>query len=307
MTHGAGFFQNDRFVVRQYFLKQYNAESRMLESFEELLTHHRHIISFNGKCYDMPLLINRFILCQKQTCLAELSHTDLLYPARILWRGRLNSVTFSCLEKEILKKKRSDDIPGWMIPSIYFNYQRQGETDTIKRIFNHNRDDIVGLMLLYRELSLRFILPDQHKSTSFPVARYLFEKSPEIALTLLESTVNDPYNSEDAYQAMKLLGQYHKKQGDYDQAHSYWKRMTYLNPRAELTPFIELAKYYEHKAKDLIKAQEIVNYALSFNFPLDNDICYRQKRIERKLTQKHKITKSLSDYLLKLYDLPYFF
>jgi uncharacterized protein YprB with RNaseH-like and TPR domain len=280
---GVGFFHNYRFVVRQYFLKKFDSEEIMLESLENLLTRYRHIISFNGKCYDIPLLINRFILCQTQSSISDKAHTDLLHFARIIWRDRLDSLTFSNLEKVILRKNRKDDIPGSMIPSAYFNYQRTGETGALSQILNHNLDDITGLLLLYKELSQRFVCAEKYKDSCFPAARYLFVKAPETACDLLKSSINDPHSSEDAYQAMKLLALYHKKKGDYDQALLYWEKMIHLDPQAELTPFIELAKYYEHKVRDLIKAQEYVNRALSFNFPLDDAICHRQNRIEQKL------------------------
>jgi uncharacterized protein YprB with RNaseH-like and TPR domain len=73
-------------------------------------------------------------------------HFDLLYPARRLWKRRLESCSLSTVEREILKVIRDDDVPGYLIPEIYFRYLRTKDARAIKQVFEHNLQDILSLV-----------------------------------------------------------------------------------------------------------------------------------------------------------------
>jgi len=74
---------------------------------------------------------------------------DLLHLARRLWRERLPSRTLSNLEVQIMGAMRSEeDIPGWLIPTIYFNYLRDGDARPLQRVFYHNAMDVLSLAAL---------------------------------------------------------------------------------------------------------------------------------------------------------------
>jgi len=289
---GAGFFERGSFVVRQFFLTEYQFEKAMLHTLESLFNQYPHIVTFNGKSFDVPLLINRFVMCRIETCLHNIAHTDLVYPARTLWKGKLDSLRFSSIEKEIFQYTRTQDIDGSMIPDVYFAYQRHGRTENLKEVFHHNLIDVVNLVRLYQEVANRFCYPSGYSCTSVAVARYLFDRDRDKAVAILESGLNKPDGLNDVYQAKKLLAHHYKAQGRYNQAVQHWKDMISLDQKAEVTPFIELAKYYEHVAKDLHKARHMMHLIDSLNFSYDKALENRKQRIEEKYKKCQRLALS---------------
>src|SRR4029453_12755065 len=95
---GVGFVQGSRFVVRQYFMRDYHEEGALLEALAEELKAFRYMVTFNGKMFDIPLLDARFRLNRGRFPLAETPHLDLLHPARRLWKLRLDSCRAPALE-----------------------------------------------------------------------------------------------------------------------------------------------------------------------------------------------------------------
>ncbi len=285
---GIGLFSEGRFTVKQFFLKEFVFERAMLFLVENLLAPFSHFVSYNGKSYDIPFLINRYVLCGLSTTIPEKSHTDLLYPSRVLWKGLLDSLKFSSIERFIFKKERTCDIPGALIPSAYFEYQREGVLRNMKEIFHHNLDDIIGLFLLYHELSLRFSMPWKYKGIRLPLAKHLFDRFPDRAATLLKSILNDSTDRKETYDAMNLLSIYHKRRNGYTQALSLWKSMIELAPAESTAPFIELAKYYEHKRKDYNAALAMLDRLLAASHKTDDNIAHRRNRIRGKISKKSK-------------------
>ncbi|HSN75524.1 MAG TPA: ribonuclease H-like domain-containing protein, partial [Anaerolineae bacterium] len=149
---GIGSFQEDGYVVRQVFMRNPAEERALLHVVGSLLAPCRELVTFNGRSFDAPLLNTRYALQRKPSPLADLSHLDLLPAARQRWRLRLSSCALSALEKDILGFRRTEqDVPGWLIPSIYQEYARsQGQprsevVDDMARVFYHNREDIVNM------------------------------------------------------------------------------------------------------------------------------------------------------------------
>jgi tetratricopeptide (TPR) repeat protein len=221
-----------------------------------------------------------------------MEHTDLVYPARILWKGKLDSLRFSSIEKEIFQCTRTQDIAGSMIPDVYFAYQRHGRTENLKEVFQHNLMDVVNLVMLYQEVANRFCYPSRYACTSVAVARYLFYRDRDKAVSILESGLNRPDCLNNVYLAKKLLAHHYKAQGRYNQAVQHWKDMISLDPKAELTPFIELAKYYEHVAKDLHKARHMMHLIDSLSFSYDKALENQKQRIEEKYKKCQRLALS---------------
>jgi uncharacterized protein YprB with RNaseH-like and TPR domain len=55
---------------------------------------------------------------------ATLEHLDLLFGARRLWNLRFDSCRLVDLESQILGVERQGDLPGELIPYVYFEYLR---------------------------------------------------------------------------------------------------------------------------------------------------------------------------------------
>ena len=60
-----------------------------------------------------------------------MSHLDLLFTARRLWRNGHGSCRLVALEREMISFMRGPDVPGSMIPRAYFDYlQHKPASDT---------------------------------------------------------------------------------------------------------------------------------------------------------------------------------
>jgi uncharacterized protein len=145
---GVGYLEGDCFRVRQYFMRDYHEEPALLRALAGDLEHFSRIVTFNGKMFDLPLLEARFRLNRDRFPLSSAPHLDLLFPARRLWKARLESCRLQSLEAELLGLRRHGDVPGEMIPQVYFDYLRSRDARALARVFRHNRDDIVSLAAL---------------------------------------------------------------------------------------------------------------------------------------------------------------
>ena len=56
---GMARIEDDAIRVRQYFLTSFRGEAAMLADALAWVTLATHLVSFNGKCFDLPLLITR--------------------------------------------------------------------------------------------------------------------------------------------------------------------------------------------------------------------------------------------------------
>ena len=129
-------------------------EPALLLALEDFIAPCRTIVSFNGKAFDIPLLDTRYTMQGWKSPFRGFAHVDLLHLARRLWRDRLPSRTLANLEVQILHANRTDEeIPGWMIPQIYFDYLRDGDARPLQRVFYHNAMDVVSMAALLNHTS----------------------------------------------------------------------------------------------------------------------------------------------------------
>ena len=105
-----------------------------------------HLVSFNGKSYDLPFIRSRAAYhLQDGASPHSLPHTDLLHVSRRIWGKGLPNCRLGTLEKMILGRPRTGDIPGSEIPEAYHAFVRTGDATDLARIMEHNRLDLVSL------------------------------------------------------------------------------------------------------------------------------------------------------------------
>ena len=85
---------------------------------------------------------------------------DLLCGARRLWKLRFDSCRLVDLENQILGFEREGDLPGEMIPYVYFEYLRKREASRIVPILHHNAIDILTLACLTAIVPRAFQSPE---------------------------------------------------------------------------------------------------------------------------------------------------
>ncbi len=268
---GAGYFEGSEFHVRQFFLRGPDEESSLLEALDAFLRRFSLLITFNGKAFDWPLLESRF-LGNRQFRRAPLDdplHLDLLHPARRFWKRRLDNCRLSSLERQILGLERTEeDVPGWMIPSMYFAYLRSGDGRNLRRVFYHNLHDILSLAGLTLHMNAMIANPAgglvSHAVDFLCLARaYERAGAVEEALLCLEEALHRQPETEIRCESLLQLAALYKHERRWDTAWIIWERLLDEGGECSLYALIERAKYQEHVEHAYLEALDDVQQALT--------------------------------------------
>lgn len=265
---GTGFFRDGCFVVRQYFMRDYDEEIAMLNALNKLFRPYEVLVTFNGKAFDMNIVRTRYtynrIRCELDE--EEMGHIDLLLLARRLWKEKLESCSLSSLEENILGEWRVDDIPGALIPQVYFKYVVDRDAREIKRVMKHNELDILSMVALLNKINNMLRNPASETSCDYELIGIgkVLESAGESAglvVECFEKCVKSG-NPVTRYMALKKLTQIYKREGNYAKAVEIWDITARNQDFFSIFPLVELAKYYEHKEKRIDKAIEMTEKAI---------------------------------------------
>jgi len=257
---GIGRFTGEGFRVRQYFMRNYPEEPAVLAAVQAELEDARSIVTFNGRSFDWPLLETRATLNRMR--LPLLPHLDLLYPARRVWRPVTDSCRLGDLEAAILGLEREDDVPGALIPQLYFNYVRTQDPAPLAGVFRHNRLDIVSMAAVAGYLGHAAADPLSAAPAGAPLTgaevyalgRLLFERDAlDEAIASFREALKRGLPHALRREAYRMLAIACRRRSDHHVAVLHaWVREDGLS----IWPYVELAKYYEHRARDLEAARE---------------------------------------------------
>jgi len=144
--------RGDGLRVRQLLMATLGAERAMLETFAGWLAPTTVLSSYNGRCYDAPLLKTRYRLARRGDPLSALDHVDLLFPTRRRYRGTWENCRLATIERQLLRIQREDDLPGSEAPAAWLDYLRGGSARNLRRVGEHNHQDVVTLAQLFLQL-----------------------------------------------------------------------------------------------------------------------------------------------------------
>jgi len=150
---GAADWLDGALRVRQLLITAMAGEAAMLDAFRQWLRPDTVLVSYNGKCFDAPLLATRFRLNRMGVPLADRPHVDLLYPTRRRYRGRWENCRLATIERRALNVVRDDDLPGSEAPAAWLSYLRGGSALNLRRVLAHNDRDVATLAELLLHLS----------------------------------------------------------------------------------------------------------------------------------------------------------
>lgn len=145
---GAADWHDGALRVRQLLIASMAAEAAMLREFATWLSPSTVLASYNGRSYDAPLLRTRYRLARLRDPLHGLDHLDLLHPSRRRWRGRWENCRLATIEREALRILREDDLPGSQAPAAWLSFLRGGASTNLRRVAEHNRQDVATLAQL---------------------------------------------------------------------------------------------------------------------------------------------------------------
>jgi uncharacterized protein YprB with RNaseH-like and TPR domain len=260
---GVGRYDGEEFHLAQFFMRDPAEEPALLSALTDFLGPCQALVTFNGKAFDVPLLNARYITNGETPYLTSTAHLDLLPLARRLWRDRLPSRALGYLEEHILGLTRTqEDAPGWVIPSLYFDYLRGGDARPLKSVFYHNAIDILSLAALLSHvadlLGAAFGTEGALRETvvhglDLVAMGKLFEdlRRLETAARLYEHGLAGDLPGETYWEAARRLSFLHKRRGDLLAAVALWRQAA---GDGQVYAHVELAKYYEHRARDYDEA-----------------------------------------------------
>ena len=104
---GLARLEDDGLRLRQYFLTGFGGELAMLEHAGDWLRAGKHLVSYNGKSFDLPLLLTRHRLRRLAWPLADKPHLDLLHPTRAAFATRWPDCKLQTAEVELLGLQRA--------------------------------------------------------------------------------------------------------------------------------------------------------------------------------------------------------
>jgi len=281
--------------IKQYFMADPSQEPAMLTAVLDELRQISGLVSFNGKAYDVPLLQNRMIINRIEWLSSGYAHLDMVHACRRLWRpfaadGRLQS-----MEATVLNLHRENDVPGELIPSLYFDSVRQRNPAGLKPVFQHNALDLLSLVRLLVRAARAFRM--ETSDTPFyrlGVARTLeqlgrFEQACQVCVPQ-ENLAEDVRRQLLLRRARNL-----KRLRRYQEAEQAWKTLLAETTHFQAEPYLELIKLYEHRWQDFPAALQMAQRALqhmaivkelrdrSDLAEFEQDIQQRQARITGKL------------------------
>ena len=283
---GLGYFQGKSFRTEQLFLANLNSESAFLMDLCDRVQGRaegktfRYLVTFNGKGYDLNLLEYRFLIQGIAPPFQSLSHLDLLYPTRMLWKRRLENCALQTVERQVLGLNRPPDIPSALIPRTYFDYLHYGYHEPFRSVFEHNRIDVLTLVGLLAMVARLLREPDRRFFVS-PIssAHLLLSRGrDEEAVRLLENVCQEPRWAADRPDLLLMLAGLKKKRGDFDEALNLFEETLRIQKRPPLEAFEESAKILEHRKGDLRSALELVQKAGRI-YPESTDLEHRQFRL----------------------------
>lgn len=299
---GYAYIEKDEVVVKQHLLPEPGGEVPLYDSFLKSIDY-TTLVTYNGKAFDWPQVKTRHTLIREHVPkLPQFGHFDLLHASRRLWKGELESVKLSIVEKEILGIEREDDVPGFLAPMIYFDFVDTKNVDGIMKIMQHNEDDVLSLIILYTHISFQLLGLDrgQSKTEQIQVGKwYSSLKQTNQAIKVYEQAL-DKFDGKELWQAKYDLAMQYKKQKQIEKAIPIWLEIVKKGRGiVKVNASIEMAKYLEHDEKDIHSAMDMTKEGIyeletiqkiSKNIPekLKFDLQKRMNRLEQKWLKKHR-------------------
>ena len=264
---GVGRITPEGFRLKQFFMRDYGEEASLLAALAAHLDDFDVLVTYNGKTFDQPLLETRYRMARARPPFGRMQHLDLLAGARRLWKLRLESCRLVDLENQILGVERQGDLPGEMIPYVYFEYLRTQEIERLAPVFHHNAIDILTLACLTGIVPWAFRSPGdaplRHGADFVGLSRWLRQNEHhEEAAALFRRSIDLGLADSLLFRTMWDLALIEKRLGHDSAALAVFTDLAASPNPFRVAAFEELAKYYEHAERNYGMALEFTRAAL---------------------------------------------
>jgi len=280
---GLGRVSGSGFEVIQLFLEDYPGEPILLERLAELSGSAAYHVSYNGRSFDSQVLRTRYLLNRMPP--PDSVQIDLLYPTRRLWSPVLPECRLGRVEQDVLGFRREDDLPGRDAPDAWFAWL-EGDAGQIQGVFRHNADDIASLARLLLRIedwgrqdpagAEEPDRPDGAEPSRRGLARQWALRNPSRARAWLQAG----WDAGDRSCGPELALLY-RRDGDIETARKIWEVLD--GPDRDYVAAVELAKYWEHRKKNPLRALEILDGldAPDLSEGRRRDLAYRRRRLSK--------------------------
>jgi uncharacterized protein len=258
---GLGHLEGGRLVVRQLLLPDYPHEAALLRLASAELAMLPRVVTYNGRGFDLPLLITRLTvhrLFREMAALPEL-HDDLLPVARRLYRRPLGGARLADVESGVLGVVRTSDCPGSEVPSRYFGYLRGGSPDLLTDVLDHNLQDIVSLALLEAEIVRMRAGGWRDAQVLDPhgmAVELLRQGASEEALEVVEAAMLPGVDQDRVHSLRRMAARLLIGAGQVDRAEELWTAATRRASTDAAAAWLEVARIRERHRGDLHGALE---------------------------------------------------
>jgi uncharacterized protein len=297
---GLAYFEDGKLRVEQLLMRQHCEEKAMLHYLVERLEAAECLVTFNGKSFDGPLLQTRLMMNRLRFSIEDMPHLDLLPIARPLWSNAFENCRLETLERELLGLPRQGDIPGFMIPQLFFRFLQNGCARGLAQVAEHNRRDMLAMVALVAGLIgyARQPLQWQHRFRQHApllhledlalaqqlYRRHRFEEAGELLERVWSFWQEQPVSPALRLAGM-LLARLHRRSGRPLQASAMWRKMAEWFPQ---DPEIleQVAKGQEHLVGDWSAALGWVQRALGLerlSVGRERSLLRRRERLQRRL------------------------
>jgi len=161
--------RGEQLVLSQLLARNYAEEKVLLQALWSWVSDKSTLVTFNGKSFDWPMVLDRTILhrlsvTEVADSAADMAadvagiaprrwpfpatHCDLLHWGRRRWKDVLPNCKLQTLEKHICRRHRTEDIDGREIPAAYHDYVRTGDAWLMRSVLHHNVLDLITLLQL---------------------------------------------------------------------------------------------------------------------------------------------------------------
>jgi len=297
---GCGWFEDGAFRVRQFFLTGPAGEHAMLDGLAAIFDDASLLVTYNGRTFDVPLMETRWAYHRRDCATDDLAHFDMLPTARRLWarRDEESGCSLGALERAILRFHRLSDVPGFEIPSRYFQFLRTGDPAAIAGVLSHNQHDLISLAgVLAHALRLVAEGPDACETAGEQLGLgRLYERAEDLgraAAAYERAAASD--DDEIAVHALAGLAVLMRREGRYDASADAWRRILARAPAGRPHGVLErraveaLAIHHEHRARDLGSARQ---YAQSLRSAATGRLAaqadHRLTRLNRKIVREEE-------------------
>ena len=243
---GLARIEGDRIEAEQWLLTRPSGEPAMLDAIAERVPRDAVLVSYNGKAFDVPLIAARHALHRRRDPFAAKPHWDLLAPTRRAFESRWPDCRLQTTERRLLGIERVDDLPGAFAPAAFTTLLRSGDAALMRRVLDHNRQDLWSLVHLLEVLGRVWSAPHAFDADAAAIARRLVAGArigeAERALEGALATQRD---------ARRELARIRRRQRRHDESAELWRP---LADSGCVQALESLAKIAEHAHRDFDEA-----------------------------------------------------